>query len=45
MMFWIRGLIVVSVSGDLQLYYASEITAGGNQIVKAATSLYCRKIA
>jgi hypothetical protein len=44
MMFWIRGLIVVTVSGDLQLYYGSEVGAGGNQLVKGSTSLICRKI-
>jgi hypothetical protein len=45
MMFWIKGVIVVTVSGDLQLYYSSEVGAAGNQIVKAPSSLICRKVA
>jgi hypothetical protein len=44
-LFCIKGIVVVTVSGDLQLYYGSEVDAAGNQIVKAPTSLLCWKVA
>lgn len=41
----IKGTIVVTVSGDLQLYYASSQDSVGSQKVIAGTSLVCRKVA
>ena len=41
----VRGLIVVTVAGDLQLYAAKEAAAAGTQLVKASTSLFALKIA
>ena len=40
----IRGLCVVTVQGDLQLYFGSEAT-GSTQTLMAATSLIAHKIA
>lgn len=40
----IRGIVVVTVSGDLQLYFGSEAT-GSTQTLELPTSLICHKIA
>jgi len=41
----IRGLLVVTVSGDLQLYYGSEVATTGTQTLSTTTSVWIQKIA
>lgn len=43
MLYIIRGVITVSVSGDLQLYYASE-TTGSTQVLLGSSNLIVRKM-
>lgn len=41
----VRGLIVVTGAGNLELYFGSDATATGTQAIEAMSSLVCHKVA